>query len=217
MTPLKIKFLGQSGFLLQQESTNLLIDPRNKKAGNVSGDIVYVTHNHTDHTGGVKSFLKRNPEAKFICNEQVASSFTKWPDRTIIATPGETIVQGEWKLKFIKGRHGLFSSVQNIGIIVQNEDISFGHAGDSVDFQGFGKKHVDVFAVPIGGIFTASPKRVLIELQDFDLPIPTIIPMHWLFRRPRKFCEKLRKSFPESKCVIPEANEFVELDSKKAK
>ena len=73
-----ITFLGQSGFLLQESNSSLLIDPNKKKVGEVPGDIVIATHHHPDHTGGVETFLKRNLEAVFICNKQVADHFEKW-------------------------------------------------------------------------------------------------------------------------------------------
>jgi metal-dependent hydrolase (beta-lactamase superfamily II) len=78
-----------------------------KKTNDISGDLVYATHHHSDHTAGVEPFLKTNPEAKFVCSEQVADKFKKFRERIIPAMPGEEILEGHWKLKFIKGRHGL--------------------------------------------------------------------------------------------------------------
>lgn len=206
-----ITFLGQSGFLLQESNSSLLIDPNKKKVGDVPGDIVIATHHHPDHTGGVETFLKRNPEAVFICNKQVADHFEKWRERIVLAVPGEKIEQNPWKLRFLKGRHGLFSKVQNTGVIIQTPSLSFGHVGDSVDFQEFSQEKMDIFAIPIGGIFTASPKRALKELKSFSQPLPVIIPIHWLLRNPRGFCKRFITVFPDGRCVVPKDGESVTI------
>lgn len=209
MNQLDITYLGQSGFVLQTNTSRLLIDPRNKKAGDTSGDIVVATHQHPDHTGGVETFLKRNPEAVFICNKQVSDRFEKWRDGIILAVPGEVVTQGSWTLSFVKGRHGFFSGIQNTGVIIRTKSLSFGHAGDSVDFQGFSQEKMDVLAIPISGMFAASPKRALKELKAFLQPLPIIIPMHWLLRSPSGFCKKFKMEFPDGRCIVPKDGETV--------
>ena len=76
---------------MKSNDQSLLIDPRLKKHGDVQGQYVYVTHRHFDHTGGVKTFLGRNPEAQLICNTQVAKKFPKYQDRIILAENGNGI------------------------------------------------------------------------------------------------------------------------------
>lgn len=152
---------------------------------------------------GVEPFLNTNPEAKFVCNEQVADKFKKFRERIILAIPGEEILEGNWKLKFIEGRHGLFSKVQNTGVIIETPSVIFGHAGDTVDYQGFVGEKMDLFALPISGIFTSSPKKALKELSVFQTPLPIIIPIHWLWRNPKRFCKKLCTIFPSSRCIVP--------------
>ncbi|MFX0116888.1 MAG: MBL fold metallo-hydrolase, partial [Candidatus Hodarchaeota archaeon] len=190
MDQLKITFLGQSCFRLQSGSSTLLLDPGRQQLGDISGDIVFASHHHSDHTKGVEIFLKRNPEAIFVCNEQVADHFKEWRNRIVFAAPGEEVTHASWRLSFVGGRHGLFSGVLNTGIIIRASSLSFGHAGDTVDFQEFSHEQLDLLAIPIGGIFTASPKRALKELKSFSKPLPIIIPMHWLWRKPRGFCQQ---------------------------
>jgi L-ascorbate metabolism protein UlaG (beta-lactamase superfamily) len=50
---MKVTYLGQSGFMLQSDSSSLLIDPGKKEDGDIPGDTVFVTHKHSDHTRGV--------------------------------------------------------------------------------------------------------------------------------------------------------------------
>jgi L-ascorbate metabolism protein UlaG (beta-lactamase superfamily) len=210
MDQVTIGFLNQSGFILKKGTSSLVIDPGKKEQGKISGDLVYATHHHSDHTAGIETFLNTNPEAKFICNEQVAKKFKKFQKKIILAVAGEEILEKDWKLKFIEGRHGLFSGVQNTGVIIKTSTVIFGHTGDTVDFQGFVNEKMDIFTIPISGLFASSPKKVLKELKAFQTPLPVIIPMHWLWRNPKRFCKKFNAIFPSSRCIVPIDGEKIE-------
>ncbi|MFX0149768.1 MAG: hypothetical protein ACFFAJ_03205 [Candidatus Hodarchaeota archaeon] len=97
----------------------------------------------------------------------------------------------------------------NIGIIVHSPSFSFGHLGDSVSFEGFVAKKIDMLAVPIAGMMTASPKRAIKELETFNQPLPLIVPMHWFWRSPKGFCRKITAKFPTAKCIIPKTGEII--------
>jgi L-ascorbate metabolism protein UlaG (beta-lactamase superfamily) len=201
-----ITFLGQSGFLLQYQDSSILIDPQNKAAGDRKGDIVYCTHNHSDHVGGVNVFMQQNPVAFLMGSTHVAKSFRHWTHRTIVVRSGEFVQQGPWTLRFIQAPHGFFKGTMNLGVIIRTEDFAFGHVGDAVQFDGFAKTKLDVLAVPISGGFTASPKKAIEELKKFETPLPTIIPIHWVLRNPSGFCKRLLNAIPEVKCIVPEKN-----------
>jgi L-ascorbate metabolism protein UlaG (beta-lactamase superfamily) len=206
-----ITYLGQSGFLLEYNNSRLIIDPSNKKSGNHDGDIVYCTHNHMDHIGGVNVFLEKNPSAILVCNEQTSSKFSKWGDRVKVVHDGETFELTPWHFKFTRLKHGLFKGVHNLAVVVSAGDFSFAHSGDAVEFQNFPSDTVNVFAVPIAGGVTASPGKALKMITELQEPRPTIIPMHWLFRNPTSFCKKLNQKIPEIKCLVPVAGESLEL------
>ncbi|MFX1518143.1 MAG: hypothetical protein ACFFC6_17745 [Promethearchaeota archaeon] len=141
----------------------------------------------------------------------MANPFKKWQDRITLINSGDEIQRGIWKFKFIEGRHGLFSGVQNTGVIIQASNLKFGHVGDSVVFSGFSKEEMDYFAIPISGFFTTSPNKALRELENFKQPLPTIITMHWLWRNPRGFCKRLKAKFPDSQCIVPKEGELVKF------
>jgi L-ascorbate metabolism protein UlaG (beta-lactamase superfamily) len=204
-----ITFLGNSGFLLEYQDSSLLIDPQNKRSGDRKGDIVYCTHNHPDHVGGVNIFMKQNPVAFLLGNAQVAKKFSKWTQRTIVVTSGEFIQQGPWTLRFIKEPHGISKGKINLGVIVRTENFAFGHLGDAVRFSNFAQAKLDVLAVPIVGGFTASPKGAINELKIFDSPLPTIVPMHWVFRSPKGFCKRLNREIPDTNCIVPEFDKWL--------
>ncbi len=210
MTQPIISYFGQSCFLLEFESTKILIDPGNKKLGKIEADIVYSTHSHFDHASGINEFLDFNKEsAIFISNKEVTKKYTEWGSRVKTIEDGTQLNIGELTLEFIYARHGIFKGELNLGIVISTPTFKFGHVGDGVSFQGFRKKKLDILAVPISGLFAASPNRVLQELPSFEEPLPTIIPMHWLFRSPKKFCKKLSKEFPQIKCIVPKKEEIV--------
>jgi L-ascorbate metabolism protein UlaG (beta-lactamase superfamily) len=207
---LKIKYLGQSGFQLFKDDSAILIDPGNKIAGDTTGDLVYCTHQHIDHTGGINSFMERNPEAILLTNEQVSKQFKKYQDRTVLAYDGETYHHGLWEFQFVESKHGLLTDL-NLGVIIRNGDDSFGHCGDTVTFEGFSSHQIDSFAIPITGLFTASPSKAISELRNFKKPLPIIVVMHWVFRDPNKFCKRLSIEFPGTRCIVPHKGQLLPL------
>jgi len=209
---IQITYLGQSGFLLRDGESNLAIDPHNEFSEESTVKIIFATHSHYDHVGRIKTILEKNPESILIGNHQVVKKFNKWQDRTKKITPNEEIELSPWRLTFIKCRHGIFSSVENTGIIIRHSSFSFGHPGDAVEFEGFIKHKLDVLAVPISGFFAASPKRVIEELRKFTSPLPEIIiPIHWVFRNPSKFCLNLSNQFPGISCKVPVDGETLKI------
>ena len=210
VSDLKVRYIIQSGFQLTKGNSTILIDPADKKAGDIEGNLVYCTHRHYDHTGGIPSFMERNPEAILLTNEHVSKQFKQFADRTILAHDRESYHHGPWEFLFIKSKHGLINDL-NLGVIVRNGDDSFGHCGDTVTFEGFSSTQLDTLAIPIAGIVTASPSRAILELRKFEHPLPTIVVMHWVIRNPYNFCERLSKEFPDARCIVPEKGELLPL------
>ena len=136
MSKPSITFLGHSGFLLEYQGSTLLIDPQNNAAGQRTGNIVYCSHNHWDHTGGVNSFLEENADAILLGNSQVATKFAQWEDRVTTVNPGDMIVRKPWAFEFIQLPHGFFKGKLNLGVIVRTTDFAIGHLGDAIRFDG---------------------------------------------------------------------------------
>ena len=210
MTPPTITYFGQSCFLLEYESSKILIDPGKKKLGKTEGDIVYATHRHTDHIAGINEFLQFNATSSIlVANSQVTKSYTDWGERVRTIEDNEILSVGELTLEFISARHGLFRGEKNLGIVISSSDFVFGHVGDGVSFDGFARKRVDLLAIPISGIVTASPKRAIKELTKFEYLPSAIVPMHWLFRSPKGFCKKISKEIPQIRCIVPKTGEIL--------
>lgn len=209
-TPPRITFLGQSGFYIESAGTKLLIDPPNKKSGDLDGDLVYSTHSHFDHTGGVKTFLTRNQDAILVGNKQVAKSFSEFGERVHTVSEGETLEFKSHSLTFTKLNHGVFKSVYNLAVEIRIGDFNFAHCGDAVTFDGFPSSKADVLAIPISGAFTASPKKALGMITNLPEPLPMIVPMHWLIRSPSSFCKKLVELIPNVNCFVPSKGEPIQ-------
>ena len=199
----RITYLGQSGFYIETPESKLLIDPSNKRSGDLEGDIVYCTHNHFDHIGGVKTFLNRNSNAILIGNEQVTNKFSRFAEQVKTVSDGESFKHKSFSFSFTKLEHGLFKGTYNLAVEVHIEDFTFAHCGDAVSFTGFPTTTIDILAIPIGGAFAANPKKALDMILNLPAPLPTIVPMHWLLRSPDGFCKTLHNARPDASFIVP--------------
>ncbi len=198
-----ISYLGQSGFYIETSMGNVLIDPQNKKSVNRDGDVVYCTHRHMDHVGGVDAFLSLNPEAVLIGNEQVTQKISKWGERTITVKHGDSLEHKGCIFEITNLRHGIFSKELNSAVVLRVGEFSFAHCGDAVSLERFPSSPVDVLAIPISGAVNVSPKKALAIIVNLQDPLPTIVPMHWLMRNPKSFCKNLRNLKPNVNCIVP--------------
>lgn len=205
---MKKRFLGTSGFHLTDGISGVLIDPFDKTSGEIDGGVVYCTHNHPDHTGGISVFMNRNPEAVLLTNEEVAASFKQYSDRTVIATDGGSYETENWEFQFVELRHGFLGAL-NIGVVVRNEGNSFCHVGDAVTYEGVNSLQLDSIAVPITGTFTTSPNQAIAELKKFSHLPSNIVAMHWFYRNPKAFCRKLTEEIPNARCIIPAKGQVI--------
>ncbi|MHA1963268.1 MAG: MBL fold metallo-hydrolase [Candidatus Thorarchaeota archaeon] len=203
----RIIYLGQSGFYIETTDSKLLIDPPNKKAGDLEGDLVYSTHKHFDHTGGVETFLTRNPDAILVGNEQVTGKFSQFGDRVKTVRDKELFEFKSHSLYFTRLKHGIWKGIINLAVEIHIGDFTFAHCGDAVSFEGFPSSGVDVLAIPISGAFAASPKKALEMISNLKEPLPTIVPMHWLIRSPESFCRKLHEVKSDVSCIVPSKEE----------
>jgi L-ascorbate metabolism protein UlaG (beta-lactamase superfamily) len=199
----RITYLGQSGFYIETSDSKLLVDPRNRKSGDLEGELVYCTHKHFDHTGGVKTFLERNPDAILVGNEQVTGTFAQFGDRARTVREDESFEFKPYLFSFTRLTHGILKGMYNLAVEIHFDDFTFAHCGDAVSFDDFPTSSVDVLAIPIGGAFAASPKKALEMIMNLPEPLPTIVPMHWLMKNPGSFCKKLQELRPDAKCIIP--------------
>lgn len=161
-----ITWYGQACFKIQSGEKTIIIDPYAKSIGlnppNVLADLVFVTHEHADHSNvaAVKG------------------------DYFLINGPGEYEVKG------IKAR-GIFSFHDaergakrglNTLYLIEVEGIKLLHMGDIGQEKLEDKQldeigDVDILMIPVGGFFTVDAKQAVTIINQIEPKI--VIPMHY--------------------------------------
>lgn len=142
---MRIKFLGQSGYVLETESTEIMIDPYlsdsvNRVAGrprtlpipikaqNISCDAVICTHNHLDHLDPdtVKDI---NNDQFFITTNEGRTELGKWGKSNVLAlSVGESIAVGDFEITAVFADH----TVEAFGLIIKAENKILYFSGDTL-------------------------------------------------------------------------------------
>ncbi len=164
---LQIRWHGHSCFEITNDLT-LVTDPHDGKsigipAPNVQGDIILVSHDHFDHSSGVKLVEKEGSKVvtddrkRNISNIEI-SGVESFHDENSGSKRGENVIY-----KFIM------------------DGIKFCHLGDlghELDDSAVNKiGSVDILFIPVGGNFTIDDKKAWIIIKKIRPKI--IIPMHY--------------------------------------
>ena len=162
-----IKFLGQSGYLLKTESSEIIIDPYlsdsvNRVAGRprllpipinpseISCDAVICTHDHLDHLDP-DTVTEINAAQLFITTnggKETLKSLGK--ENAIAMNEGESMNLGDFEITAVFADH----TVEAFGIIVKSEERTLYFSGDTYyneklfDIAAF---HPDVTFICING------------------------------------------------------------------
>ena len=142
---MKIRFLGQSGYALKTEATEIMIDPYlsdsvNRIAGrprllpipiepsDISCDAVICTHDHLDHLDPDTVSKICDKQLFITTNEgknKLASSGKK---NTVAINVGESIKIGDLDISAVFAKH----TVEAIGVVVKAENITLYFSGDTL-------------------------------------------------------------------------------------
>ena len=142
---MKIKFLGQSGYILQTENTEILIDPYlsdsvNRVAGrpralpipidpaNIKCDAVICTHNHLDHLDP-DTVKKLDSNLLFITTGDGKQELMKMGKTNVTAINiDESIRVGDFEITAVFADH----TVEAFGVIVKAENKTLYFSGDTL-------------------------------------------------------------------------------------
>lgn len=164
---LQIRWHGHSCFEITNELT-LVTDPHDGKsigipAPNVQGDIILLSHDHFDHSSGIKIVEKEGSKIvtdvrkRTISNIEI-SGFESFHDENFGSKRGSNIIY-----KFIMD--GMkFCHLGDLG-----------HELDDNTVQKIGS--VDILFIPVGGNFTIDDKKAWNVIKKIKPKI--IIPMHY--------------------------------------
>ena len=186
---IEIKWLGHSGFLIQNSKT-IYIDPYNIKDGLPKADIILITHSHYDHCSFADLKKVAKEGTKIIMTADCQSSVTKFdiPIKMEIVEAGQELELGDVKIATIPayniGKHFHPKDEGWVGYIVKMNDVIVYHSGDCdiipemarlTGFKQPGKTFVAL--LPIGGRFTMSAEEAAEAAKIIKPSI--VIPMHW--------------------------------------
>lgn len=142
---MKIKFLGQSGYIVKTEKTEIMIDPYlsdsvNRVAGrprilpipitpeNIKCDVVICTHNHLDHLDP-DTIKCINNEQFFLTTNEGKTEVKKWGKTNVTSlNTDESITVGDFEITAVFADH----TVEAFGLIVKAENKTLYFSGDTL-------------------------------------------------------------------------------------
>jgi L-ascorbate metabolism protein UlaG (beta-lactamase superfamily) len=142
---MKIRFLGQSGYIIKTENTEIMIDPYlsdsvNRIAGrprmlpipinpeNISCDVVICTHNHLDHLDP-DTIKYINNEQFFLTTNEGKIELKKLGKTNVIALNRDvSITVGDFEITAVFADH----AVEAFGLIVKAENKTLYFSGDTL-------------------------------------------------------------------------------------
>ena len=192
---MQITFLGHACFQLEDGGTTVLIDPfltGNPKAatsaGEVSPDVILLTHGHSDHYGDVIDIAKRTG-APVLAIVELAGEISEelGGDHQVFDPNLGGTVAFDWGwVKLVQAWHTSTTPKGTVntpaGIIVNFGGKTVYHVGDTAlfsDLQLIGHRAgpIDVALVPIGGHYTMD-RHDAVTAADF-IGAKQVIPCHY--------------------------------------
>ena len=142
---MKIRFLGQSGYLLKTENSEIIIDPYlsdsvNRVAGrprtlpipiephSIDCDAVICTHNHLDHLD--PDTVKDINDGQFFITTNEGKTELEKLGKTNLATlnAGESIIVGDFEITAVFADH----TIEAFGLIIKAENKTLYFSGDTL-------------------------------------------------------------------------------------
>jgi len=212
----KITWFGHAAFQIEIADKIVLIDPwldgnptsPIKASGISRADVVYVTHDHSDHLGDAVSICK-NTNATFVAASELASEARQEGIKKVSGMNiGGSIEFGGVKLSMVQAFHTAGKAAPT-GVIVQGEGRAVYHAGDTGifgDMKFIGEFFKpDVALIPMGGYYTMDAVQA-VEAVKLIKPI-AVIPMHYrtfpvLAQSADEFVKKMKEKAPKVKVVV---------------
>lgn len=188
----RLTFLGHSGFLVEGNNANIVIDPfltgnplAKAKPSDIKADYIILTHGHGDHVGDALEIAEAN-NATIIANFELAS---------YCESKGATIhpmhIGGAHnfpfgRVKLTIAHHGSSTpeggyAGNPAGVLLTMDDRTLYHAGDTglfYDMKLIGEmNHIHLALLPIGDNFTMGIDDA-VKATEFLQP-DQVIPMHY--------------------------------------
>ena len=221
----KIRWLGHASFELLIDGKTILIDPwvngnpasPLKGLGELTADIVIVTHDHGDHGFDDAVEICKRTGASFVAIYEIASRASeKGVKNTIGMNIGGPAKVGELEIALTQAFHS--GTANPTGVVVMGKELRVYHAGDTGlfgDMKLIGEIYKpDVALLPIGSHFTMGPIEAAYAAKLINPKI--VIPMHYgtfpvLVKDPEQFIEEMKRQAPYIKIEVLKPGESLEL------
>lgn len=212
---MKIRFLGQSGYILKTENSEIIIDPYlsdsvNRvagrprmlpvpiKANEINCDAVICTHNHLDHLDP-DTVTQINDNQFFITTNEGKAELSKMGKNNAMAlNVGESITVKDFEITAVFADH----TVEAFGLIIKAENKTLYFSGDTLyneELFSISKYSPDITFICINGrLGNMNLSQALITAEKIGAKIN--IPNHYdMFasnsENPMPFTEKVNGGF----------------------
>lgn len=190
----KVKFLGQSCFLLEAEGASVLVDPfltGNPKAGataaEVEPDVILLTHGHADHLGDTVAIAERTGATVVAIVELAKEIAGDLPDGHDVRDPnlGGTVTFDWGWVRLVPAWHTGLSPKGTphtpAGLVIHIGDQTIYHLGDTALFSDLAlpgqRDGLDLAIVPIGGHYTMDRHDAVRAAELVGAPV--VVPCHF--------------------------------------
>ncbi|MBO5198503.1 MAG: MBL fold metallo-hydrolase [Lachnospiraceae bacterium] len=212
---MKIRWIGQSGYIIKTDTTEIMIDPYlsdvvNRVANrarlveapiqpkDIHADAVICTHNHLDHLD-VDAVAAMDPSLLFLStNEGVEKLQELGRTNTRVCVPGDSIRIGDVEITAVHACH----SAEAFGVIVKHGGITLYFSGDTLYDEklfSIAEYQPDITFICINGrLGNMNVEEALITAQKIGARVN--VPNHYgMFASntedPAKFTGKLSNGF----------------------
>lgn len=193
--PLKITYLGHSGFALESEGNTVLIDPfltgndmATAKPEDFSPSTIILSHAHNDHVGDTLGIAKRSSStviatfelATWLQQQGVENAVPANHGGTVHFEGGSTKFTPAWHTSSYQTDRGFVAPGLPAGHVVRFGGKTTYFAGDTclfLDMQLIADEELDIAVLPIGDNFTMGPKDAVKAAAM--LRAGTVIPCHY--------------------------------------
>ena len=176
----KLTWLGHASWLIETESTSILLDPfladsptAPVQPGELNPDVILVSHGHADHTADVEVIAKAS-DALVIAIYELAEWYGKrGVNNRLGMNIGGTSKQDFGTVKMVRAEHS--SSLPDgsyagcpAGFLLGLEGKKIYFACDTglfSDMKLFAREEIDLAVLPIGDLFTMGPEDSVTATQ----------------------------------------------------
>lgn len=212
----KITWLGHAAFRIEIAGTTIFIDPwldgnpaSSMKASEVTkADIVYVTHDHSDHLGQAFDICNRTKAIFAAVTELSDLALENHVENVLNLNIGGSSQIGGVRLFVFQAVHTASKGAPT-GVVIEGGGKAIYHAGDTALF---GDMHLinelykpEVALIPIGGHYTMGPSEAAEAVRLIKPKF--VIPMHFktfpvLTQSADEFKRMVGEKIPETRVVI---------------